>query len=235
MSEILWTPAGTAESGTRARLEERTIGGLHDFLLSGVLREYAKPGVRAVDLGAGSGALAERLRALGVEVLAVDIDARGYRASPPFLSCDLNEARFAEQLGLGKFDLGVAVEVIEHLESPIGFLRNVRRLLSPSGVAVVTTPNVENLPARVKFLLRGVLRGIDAQGEPTHITPVFLDLLERCWLPRAGLVLHAHLVYPPGTYKVTRARYAWAFRLLARVWRGRTLVGDTHVFVLKPA
>jgi len=184
-------------------LEERTIRGLHDFLISQILPEYATGRRRALDLGAGSGALAIRLREVGFDVLAVDIDADGFRAAVPFVRLDLNDTGFARSLRTGGgFDLITAVEVIEHLESPVGFLRNVRSLLNPGGAAVVTTPNVDNLPARAKFLIRGRLRGLDEQGEKTHITPVFWDLLTRQWLPRVGLNLAAHHRFPLGRYKL---------------------------------
>ena len=215
-------------------LEERTIGGLHDFLIREVPPKYAKDGRRAVDLGAGSGALAVRLRDLGLAVLAVDIDAEGFNAPISFHRLDLNDANFAAALlEGGGFDLVTAVEVIEHLESPTNFLRNVRRLLNPTGVAIVTTPNVDNLPARVKFLLRGRLRGLDESSERTHITPIFWDLLTRQWLPRAGLRLVEHFAFPSGGYKLTRPRYAWALWLVARIFGGDCLLGDTHVFVFE--
>jgi len=216
-------------------LEERTIRGLHDFLISQILPEYATGRRRALDLGAGSGALAIRLREVGFDVLAVDIDADGFRAAVPFVRLDLNDTGFARSLRTGGgFDLITAVEVIEHLESPVGFLRNVRSLLNPGGAAVVTTPNVDNLPARAKFLIRGRLRGLDEQGEKTHITPIFWDLLTRQWLPRVGLNLAAHHRFPPGRYMLSRPQYSWTFWAMAKVFGGECLLGDTHVFILQP-
>ena len=137
-------------------------------------------------------------------------------------------------VGVERFELVTAVEVIEHLESPVRFLRNVRRLLSPGGAAVITTPNVENAPARVKFLLTGRLRMMDQAGDPTHISPIFFDLFVRQYLPRAGLRLERHSLYPASGYKVTRARYAWLFRVTSALLPGETLVGDNHVLVLRP-
>src|SRR5712692_7395449 len=74
------------------------------------------------------------------------------------------------------YDLVFAVEVIEHVESPINFLflRNIAQLLAPEGVAIITTPNLDSLPARAKFLLAGKLRTMD---EHSDLHPHFSDLL----------------------------------------------------------
>ncbi|MCL6480457.1 MAG: class I SAM-dependent methyltransferase [Firmicutes bacterium] len=213
-------------------LETWTPAGLHEFVARQIAGHFGTRRGRAIDLGAGTGAFAVRLRELGFDVLAVDHNAGGYKADLPFLELDLNRSDFAEVCGLHSFPLVVAIEVIEHVESPIEFLRNVGRLLTTDGLAFITTPNVDNLPARVKFLLRGKIRAMDESSEPTHISPIFLDLLRRQYLVRAGLRMVQHVLYPPGDYHWTRRRYAWAFRLAARWLPGDGLAGDNHVFVL---
>ena len=209
-----------------------TAPGLHQFLLQRVFPRYFRAGGRALDLGAGSGALALRLREAGWDVVAADVNAAEYQAGAPFVRIDFNERDFASELGPGSFGLITSVEVIEHVESPIGFLRNIGRLLRPGGVAVLTTPNVDSTPARIKFLLRGTIRMMDAHSEKTHITPVFWDLFTRQYLPRAELRLLEHHLYPARGYQMTRPGLAGIMRLLSLSLGGACLHGDNHVMVL---
>jgi 2-polyprenyl-3-methyl-5-hydroxy-6-metoxy-1,4-benzoquinol methylase len=214
-------------------LHTTTNDGLHAFVAARVLSQYAAAGKRAVDLGAGPGAMAMCLRSLGCDVIAVDRDATGFSADLPHIGLDLDHPNFSSQLGSSSFDLVTAIEVIEHLESPISFLRNIGRLLAPGGVGVLTTPNVDSLPARFKFFLTGKLRTMDESSEPTHISPVFWDLFGRQFLPRAGVKLREHFVFPPNGYQLTRAPIAFALRLLATFSPGDSVLGDNHVLVIE--
>jgi 2-polyprenyl-3-methyl-5-hydroxy-6-metoxy-1,4-benzoquinol methylase len=130
----------------------RALDGTHERVVENALR-YVSAGARALDLGAGSGALAERLQAAGFRVTAADI-TNYFELTTEFVKLDLNDPGFERALS-SEFDLITAVEVVEHLENPTAFLRSICRLLKPNGVAILTTPNVENVPARLKFLLRG--------------------------------------------------------------------------------
>jgi len=212
-----------------------TNAGLHDFVGERVLSRYAKPGMRAADLGTGPGAMAARLRALGCQVTAVDRNSNGYEAGLPHVSLNFDQPDFAPEIGLRLFNVVTAIEVIEHVESPIGFLRNLGKLLAPGGVAVVTTPNVDSLPARIKFFVAGKIRTMDDRGEPTHISPIFLDLLRRQFLSRAGITLREHLLFPPDGYQLSRRPIAEILRLAASFLSGPAILGDNHVFVIESA
>lgn len=216
------------------RLEERALAGLHDFLMASVLPRFMTPGIRAIDLGGGSGSLGAKLWRMGIHVTAVERHTEGFKAEIPLVAMDLNLPDIATALGPGLFDLVLAVEVIEHLESPVGFLRNIRRLLKPNGLAIVTTPNVENPLARFGFLFGGRVRMMDERGDPAHISPIFLDLLKRKYLPSAGLTLVERYAYPAKGYISTPRLLSCAARFAANLLRGDGQSGDIHILVLRP-
>jgi hypothetical protein len=64
---------------------------LHEFVALQVLSRYARPGARAVDLGAGPGAMCERLSSLGCQVLAVDRDRAVFEGNNRFVAQDLHQ------------------------------------------------------------------------------------------------------------------------------------------------
>jgi 2-polyprenyl-3-methyl-5-hydroxy-6-metoxy-1,4-benzoquinol methylase len=218
---------------TDSVLTTTTMAGLHDFVVDRVLRPIARRDEASIDLGAGSGLLATRMSELGWNAMGADKDASAFKAALPFKEVDLNDRDFSKQLGEGSFDMVTAVEVIEHVEAPINLLRNARRLLKPGGRIVITTPNVDSVPARVKFLLTERIRMMDDVSEPTHISPVFWDLFRRQFMPASDLEIEKHYLYPSNGFIATRARYSWILRGLSWFLRGECKSGDNHVIVLR--
>lgn len=108
---------------------------------------------RAIDLGAGQGAVSQALKDRGFDVMAADANTAQFRAAGiDCIGLDLNKPTpFPD----GTFDLVMAIEVIEHLEAPRAFLREIFRLLKPGGLAVLTTPNISSVPSRLFFLATG--------------------------------------------------------------------------------
>lgn len=208
----------------------RALPGTHELVIKTALR-YMSPKGRALDLGAGTGALVAGLQEVGFQVIAADID-NYFQLESEFVQVDFDEVNFDRGLGSG-FDLITSVEVIEHLENPTAYLRGIARLLKPVGVAILTTPNVENIAARIKYFLRGEIRAMD-KAAPEHITPIHLDLFLRKVLPRTGLELVEHFVHPRGDFPLTGRRYIVPlFWILIPFVKGPALTGDCHVFVLK--
>jgi SAM-dependent methyltransferase len=111
------------------------------------------PRGRLLDVAAGAGYTSARLRKMGFDVVATDIHAEQFQADGvQHVAADLNRGfPFAD----GTFDAVVALEIIEHLENPNLFLREVRRVLKRGGRAVLSTPNILCLRSRFRFLFSG--------------------------------------------------------------------------------
>ena len=95
----------------------------------------------ACGTGYGSALLAETAKAVvGADLARDAIEyARQHFASPKvhFAQADCLALPFAT----GRLELIVAFEIIEHLDDAEAFLRELRRVLDPSGLLILSTPN----------------------------------------------------------------------------------------------
>jgi SAM-dependent methyltransferase len=115
--------------------------------------ERAKAGGRAprvLDVGCATGALLAALRDAGWEPQGVEISKAqaSYgeeRHKLPIFAGSLEEARFPD----ASFDFVHASHLIEHLNDPLSFAREVGRILAPGGILVLTTPKVDGFQARL--------------------------------------------------------------------------------------
>jgi 2-polyprenyl-3-methyl-5-hydroxy-6-metoxy-1,4-benzoquinol methylase len=132
-----------------------------------------------LDLGCGTGAWLERLARAGfVDLAGVDADGSQFGAGAArMVVADLD--RDSLPLPERHYALITAIEVIEHLECVGHFLSLVERHLAADGIVLLTTPNVHALRARLRFMVTGRLPAFDEKGEPTHLAPLFVPLLER--------------------------------------------------------
>ncbi|HET6283897.1 MAG TPA: methyltransferase domain-containing protein [Polyangia bacterium] len=220
----------TAEPGA---LVEKTIPGLHEAVVEILRARLGRKPARIADLGAGSGAWAARLLSEGHLVYAVERDRAFFelRTLQPIVA-DLDQP-FAHLVPNG-LDAVTAIEVIEHLENPRHFLRECRKLLAPDGLLLLTTPNVECVPGRLRFLASGQLRHFDRDpsfNDPTHITPIQSYLFERMASDCGFRIEHHGFNRPTPTIGKGLVRLVSA--LLSPLLRGIT-GGDNHVFVLRP-
>lgn len=108
---------------------------------------------KVLDAPAGTGVLSGRLKEMGFDVFAADIDPNLFGVDGAFCEkVNLNmELPFSEET----FDFILCSNGIEHLEDPFRFTRECFRILKERGKLVITTPNLLNLKSRVANLLVG--------------------------------------------------------------------------------
>jgi SAM-dependent methyltransferase len=112
------------------------------------------PGANVLDAPCGgTAALTLALAGKGFHAIGADVDPEAEaRLGNAFAKVDLN-APFPWPDG--SFDAVISTEGIEHLENHFLFLREVRRVLKPDGILVLTTPNITALRSRVRFFGSG--------------------------------------------------------------------------------
>jgi SAM-dependent methyltransferase len=113
-------------------------------------------GARVLDIPCGSGGFAEHLATKGAECVAVDI-VPTYEHRPMVVA-DMNlPLPFVDE----SFDMVISIEGIEHIHSAFHLLQECYRILKSGGKLILSTPNIQNIRSRIKFMLRGTLYWFD--------------------------------------------------------------------------
>lgn len=200
----------------QARFPEQYFTHLFGDRIAGHLRRHVGAGQRVLDLGCGMGFLCRHLADIGAEVWAADASVEAVAATNARnagVSGFRGAATVAEMRADGRrFDRVVSVEVVEHLDDAglAAFLDAVRALLEDDGLAVITTPNEEDLRAAETYC-------------PTcdHVFHRWQHL--RSWSAASlGAALGAHGLDVVETYATNFARRRWLAPLagIRRALRG---------------
>ena len=99
-------------------------------------------GVRSIcDLGCGNGHITGRLAALGYNVTGVDASASGIQiARRAYRGVEFVQALIDRDLKVGRFDLVISSDVVEHLYRPSDLLEAAVSQLKPGGQLLLGTP-----------------------------------------------------------------------------------------------
>jgi SAM-dependent methyltransferase len=123
-----------------------------------------------LELGAGSGKIAQRIRGMGYPVVVSDASENALSlAAKRGLEVLQFDASLSFPLPDGKFRFVFAGELIEHLFDTRRFLSECRRVLAPGGALILTTPNLATLNDRLIFLVGHSPRQVSALHEYLHL------------------------------------------------------------------
>jgi SAM-dependent methyltransferase len=118
--------------------------------LDDVLRRHAGPARgRALEIGGKDGSFGTLLRERGWGIVGVDPDAAFAEWAQRIHGVEMLAHRFSSELFSGqRFDLVVAIQLIEHVARPLDFLRDVRRVVGERGVLYLETPDLASIQQR---------------------------------------------------------------------------------------
>jgi 2-polyprenyl-6-hydroxyphenyl methylase / 3-demethylubiquinone-9 3-methyltransferase len=126
-------------------------------------------GLSLIDVGCGGGLISEPMRRLGFEVTGVDASAENVgtaRAHADQMGLEIAyRPATAEQMAEEgrRFDVVLALEIVEHVVDPEAFLKTCASMVAPGGMMVVATLNrtLKSL-ALGKVMAEYVLRWVPA-------------------------------------------------------------------------
>lgn len=132
----------------------------HDHIRSDVLPHVPKTGGQLLDLGGGIGATAYAAKDMGLvdkvgvadlvdntdSEIDLDYSFQGNLEDPGFIDRVVAER--------GKFDVILALDILEHLVDPWATVKKLHEGLVPGGVLVTSIPNVRNYRALFPLLFK---------------------------------------------------------------------------------
>jgi SAM-dependent methyltransferase len=138
----------------------------------------------------------------------------------------------------GHFDGVTAWGVIEHMENPYFFLREVHRTLKPGSLFLLSIPNVQHLVSRLSFLVTGVFPRWHAGNNHIFVLPpgVFEKTVLRYFTLEQELYTKPGNVHPNPAARRWGPLYGLADGLLRRMpaskWNGNYVL---YVLRSRPA
>ena len=174
------------------------IESYHDHVRHDVIPHVPDSDGKLLDLGGGIGATAATLKKMGKaaqvgvadmidnsdELLDLDFRFQGDLEDPALL-----EKIVAEQ---GKFDVILALDILEHLRDPWTVARSLAEMLKEGGSLVASIPNVRNYKALLPLLMKNQWQYRDAGIlDRTHlrffVRSTAIDLVKQTGLDITGV------------------------------------------------
>lgn len=120
-------------------------------------KAFAGEKKRVLDVGCTSGYVSAPFKDAGHYVVGIDIADKPISEAKKVLNeayvVDIEHYPWPKEIEGKKFDLIILGEVIEHLFDQSAILQQLKKLLSPGGYILVTTPNLLIWSERVRMLL----------------------------------------------------------------------------------
>jgi len=128
------------------------------------------------------------------------------------------------------FDVVTSLGVIEYIENPYAFARELHRVLRPGGTAILSTPNNESWRALVSLIIRGHFSAFPRQATNINLTALVRSDFEKI-LTFSGFQ-NVRFSYT-GLGMIPKLRLSWQ-KISAGLLRGVRYSDDVLIVCQKP-
>ncbi len=162
-----------------------------DFIRENLAMHAIKPPAKGIDVGCGAGLLTEPLCRMGFSMTGLDGAADALAAARAHAATENLSVHYREGLSEtiaaeGKiYDFVTALEIIEHVDDPAGFVESLSAITKPGGLIFLSTLN-KTLKSRMLsiWLAEHILRALPVG---THDYEKFIAPSQLVtWLQNAG-------------------------------------------------
>jgi len=144
------------------------------YIPKAITREGMSPGDKILDIGCATGHFLNECDKKGLVTYGIDISPEFIKKAKKNTTAKLHVHDLNNGLKIfraNSFNFITVFDVIEHLDSPINFLKECQRILKPKGKIILTTPNLSSLG---HFLTRDKWHGYSDTTHQYLFTPVSL-------------------------------------------------------------
>jgi 2-polyprenyl-3-methyl-5-hydroxy-6-metoxy-1,4-benzoquinol methylase len=135
--------------------------------------------LKVLEIGFGDGLFLKEVKAKGWEAYGVELNSANCKYAQEVLGLsgiyneELQKLCFPE----ANFDVAVLTHVLEHIELLKETLSEIMRILKPSGILFISTPNIQGLFIKISGLRKFLKSMIENSGHVWHFTPKTLRQL----------------------------------------------------------